>query len=138
MWYVANLYQLIQITIMQWILGGPQLERMGSTNAQFVWNWECRYVNTAEHILNVHTDFHFFFTSNCVFYSMLPVEFLEYTVSMESSFYFQGISVSTFCLSCNRISGLSCRCGLFIWWYFVITSNKIIKTISVLFAVSGS
>ena len=77
-------------------------------------------------------------TSNCVFYSMLPVKFLEYTVSMESSFYFQGISVSTFCLLCNRISGLSCPCGLFIWWYFVITSNKIIKTISVLFAVSGS
>ena len=33
--------------------------------------------------------FTFFFTSNCVFYSMLPVEFLEYTVSMESSFIFK-------------------------------------------------
>ena len=35
-----------------------------------------------------------------VFYSRLPVEFLEYTVSEESSFRFQGISVSAFCLSC--------------------------------------
>ena len=35
-----------------------------------------------------------------MFYSTLPVQLLEYTVSKENSFRFQGISVSAFCLSC--------------------------------------
>ena len=44
----------------------------------------------------------FFFASilSSVFYSTLPVQLLEYTVSTENSFRFQGISVSAFCLSC--------------------------------------
>ena len=46
----------------------------------------------------------------CVFYSMLPVEFLEYTVSKQSSSRFQGISASAFSLLCNHISGLSRPC----------------------------
>ena len=35
-----------------------------------------------------------------MFYSTLPVQLLQYTVSKENSFRFQGISVSAFCLSC--------------------------------------
>ena len=64
-------------------------------------------VNTVEHI-NVHTDFHVFFLAsilNSVCFTMSKGELLEYTVSKESSFRFQDISVSAFCLLCNHISG---------------------------------
>ena len=59
-------------------------------------------VNTVEHI-KFHTDFSCFFGFNIelgVFNSMLPVEFLEYTASKESSFCFQGITDHALCLLC--------------------------------------
>ena len=37
----AATYQLIQIVSAQWIVGGPQPER--GTNAQSVWNLECKH-----------------------------------------------------------------------------------------------
>ena len=60
---------------------------------------EIENVNKVEHI-DFHADFHVVwlqYRTVCV-YSTLPAEFLEYTVSKESSFRFQGISVSAFCL----------------------------------------
>ena len=68
----------------------------------------------------------------CVFDSKLPVEFLKYTVSKESSLRFQGISVSALCLLCMYRPGFSLVpqgfyvllfMNLLIWGYFVITSN---------------
>ena len=92
----------------QSIVGGPQLERAGSTNAQFV--CEIRNVNTVEHI-RLFTDSRVFFScfniELCVFIIRYQLSCWNTQFLRKAAFVFKAcrFSASASCLLCMHLSG---------------------------------